>query len=136
MSPAAHDEIMSIVLGLSHFIALASADALLEFGRLSESGQAAGTTYQLLLTLAGSVLSEDPGLYSALQTYLPGAVAAEKAFIERAQAWLKMIENRDRNQFEQRMTGVREDFRQAIPGFEHSYHEMYRLIDRPDPPAE
>jgi prephenate dehydrogenase len=130
MSPAEHDEIMSVVLGLAHFIALASADALLELGKLTESRQSAGTTYGLLLTYAESVINEDPALYSALQKYLPGAAAVERVFLRKAGEWLSMVEQKDGEQFTRRMNGLKEGFRQADPRFGQAYRDMYRLLDR------
>ncbi len=130
MSPGAHDEIMSVVLGLAHFIALASADALLELGKLAESEQASGTTYGLLLTLTESVLTEDPELYSALQMRLPGAAAAERIFLEKARDWLATIENKDSDQFIRHMNELKEGFRQADPRSGRAYGDMYRLIDK------
>ncbi len=129
MSPAEHDHVMSIVLGLSHFIALASADTLLDLGKLTESGRAAGTTYSLLLTLVESVLTEEPGLYSALQMHLPGAAAVERIFLEKAKSWLETIENKDGEQFISRMGDLKNGFRQADPQFDRAYRDMYRLLD-------
>ncbi|MCX6005055.1 MAG: prephenate dehydrogenase, partial [Chloroflexi bacterium] len=84
MSPVEHDHIMSIVLALSHFIALVSADTLLSLDKFTDSAVAGGTTYKMLLTLAESVVSEDPDFYASLQTHLPDAAKIEELFSMKA----------------------------------------------------
>jgi len=59
MTPQKHDEMMTIILGLSHFIALVSADTLLSFDNLKQMKDIGGITYKVLLTLVESVISED-----------------------------------------------------------------------------
>ncbi len=80
MKPEEHDEIMSIVLGLSHFIALVSADTLASLGKLKDAQKVSGTTYRTLLTLAEGVVSEDADFYSSLQMNLPGLGEYREAF--------------------------------------------------------
>ncbi|NIQ06914.1 MAG: prephenate dehydrogenase/arogenate dehydrogenase family protein, partial [Candidatus Korarchaeota archaeon] len=46
MTPQEHDEMMAIVLGLPHFIALVSADTLLSLDKLEQTKTIAGTTYK------------------------------------------------------------------------------------------
>ena len=94
MSPAEHDEMMSIVLGLSHFIALVSADTLLELGRLKEAETVGGTSYRLLLTLAEAVVSEDPDFYATLQMNLPGMAKIGEVFLSKADSWAGMVKSR------------------------------------------
>jgi prephenate dehydrogenase len=128
MTPAEHDELMAIVLGLSHFIALVSADTLLGLGKLKESGAVGGTTYRLLLTLAQAVCSEDPEFYSALQMNLPGLAEIEKAFLAKAAVWADMVKAGDRHGFAERMKDLKLKFSQEEPGFEDAYNNLYRLL--------
>jgi len=51
VSPEEHDEIMTVVLGLSHFIAIVAGDTILRFNRLRQMGGASGITFKLLSTL-------------------------------------------------------------------------------------
>ncbi len=44
MTPYEHDEMMAVILGLSHFIAIVSADTLLSFDRLREMEAVGGST--------------------------------------------------------------------------------------------
>ena len=48
MSPKKHDQLMSVVLGLPHFIGLAACEALLEQPEYAETKDVAGTTYRML----------------------------------------------------------------------------------------
>ena len=128
MSPQEHDEIISIVLGLSHFIALVTADTLLQTGKLEKASAISGTTFKLLLTLAGSVLSEDPAFYASLQMNLPGASGLEEQLAGNAALWARMVKNRDSLQFADRMAALKDGFLKADPRFRDAYNEMYRMI--------
>jgi prephenate dehydrogenase len=130
MTPAEHDELMSIVLGLSHFIALASAETLLSLGRLKECWPVAGTTYKMLLTMAQAVASEDAGFYSALQMSLPGLAGLEKTFIEKAAEWQDMVHKGRASDLARRMAGLKEHFAALDEaGLAQAYRNMYKATD-------
>jgi len=130
MSPSEHDELMSIVLGLSHFIALVSADTLLSLGKLKEAAGVSGTSYRLLLTLAEAVISEDPDFYSTLQMSLPGMAKIEEIFLAKADSWLELVRHGDRENFVRRMNCLREQFRHEDPDFDASYKNMYENLKK------
>src|SRR5665647_1076609 len=71
MTPKKHDELMSVVLGLPHFLGLVACETLLEQKNLLETKKVAGTTYRMLFTLAEATALETPDLYAAVQTNLP-----------------------------------------------------------------
>ena len=71
MTPKKHDELMSVVLGLPHFLGLVACETLLEQKNLPETKKVAGTTYRMLFTLAEATALETPDLYASLQTNLP-----------------------------------------------------------------
>jgi len=128
MSPVEHDELMSIVLGLSHFIALVSADTLLSLGKLKESEKVSGTTYRLLITLAEAVASEDPGFYSSLQMNLPGMAEIEEIFLAKARDWAGIVKGSDTQSFSERMNNLKLKFAQEDPTFAEAYINAYRLL--------
>jgi prephenate dehydrogenase len=128
MSPLEHDELMGIVLGLSHFIALVSADTLLSLGRLKEAREVSGTSYRLLLTLAEAVISEDPDFYSSLQMSLPGMARIEEIFLAKAESWLELVRHGDRENFARRMSYLKAKFSDVDPGFPDAYKRAYRLL--------
>ncbi len=134
MSPAEHDELMAIVLGLSHFIALVSADTLLSLGKLKGAAAVGGTTYRLLLTLAEAVVSEDPQFYATLQMNLPGMVEIEDVFLAKARDWASVVKGRDAQSFARRMDQIKSRFTQEDPGFADAYHNAYRLLSEKEKP--
>jgi prephenate dehydrogenase len=130
MSPGEHDEMMSVILGLCHFIALVSADTLLSLDRLKQMKAISGTTYKLLLTLVEGVASEDPELYASLHMRLPNMVEIEALFQERVKTWSDLVKKGDRQQFAQRMSYLKDRLKEETPDFGKAYENMYRLIER------
>ena len=128
MTPQEHDEMMAIVLGLAHFIALVSADALLSFDRLKQMEKVGGTTYRLLLTLAESVLTEDAEFYASLQMNLPKMPEIHGLFQKKAKAWARLVKSKDSRGFIQRMDVLKDKLAKSDPGFKRAYENMYRLL--------
>jgi prephenate dehydrogenase len=129
MTPQEHDEMMSVILGLSHFIAIASAEVLLSFSTLEKMKEIGGPTYKVLLTLAESVITEDPKLYASIQMNLPGMTEMEDLFRESAKKWADIVRNKDRRGFIERMNRIKERLPNIDPEFGSSYREMYDLLD-------
>ncbi len=128
MTPREHDEKMAIILGLSHFIAIVSADTLLGSGsRRTEA--IGGVTYKVLLTLVESVISEDPELYASLQMNLPDVAEVEELFLRKAREWADLVKNKDREKFVQQMAALRNKLEQGNPDFGKSYENMYRIVE-------
>jgi len=128
MTPQEHDEMMAIVLGLSHFIAIVSADTLLSFDRLKQMEAISGITYKVLLTLVESVVSEDPELYASLQMSLPNMTEIEKLFQQRGQIWADLVKNKDKQEFIKRMKALRSRLEEGNPDFGKAYENMYKIV--------
>lgn len=96
MSPRRHDELMSMVLGLPHFLGLVVCDTLLEYGNLLETKRVAGASYRMLLTLAEAVASEETGFYANLQMMLPEVKKIEGLFLEKSREWLDLVKRRNK----------------------------------------
>ncbi|GMW04377.1 MAG: chorismate mutase [Dehalococcoides mccartyi] len=126
ISPEEHDRLMSVVLGLAHFIAIVSADTLLGQNLPGIAG-AGGTTFRLLDTLTKSVLTEDPNLYASLQVNMPKLPGLEADFIKRATDWAELVKNGDKAGFAYRMQAIKDKLAQTEPGFEKAYQDMYHL---------
>ena len=94
MTPKKHDELMSVVLGLPHFLGLVACETLLEQKNLSETKKVAGTTYRMLFTLAEATALETPDLYAAVQTSLPELGNIEDTFMTKAQELLTLIKTK------------------------------------------
>jgi len=128
MTPNEHDEKMTIILGLSHFIAIVSADTLLSSG-LRETETIGGITYRVLLTLVESVISEDPELYASLQMNLPNITEMEGLFQKKARVWADLVKNKDREKFIQQMKVLRNRLEKDNPDFGKAYENMYRIVE-------
>jgi prephenate dehydrogenase len=129
MTPHEHDEMMTVILGLSHFIAIASADTLLGLGRLKQMEGIGGTTYKLLLTLVESVISQDPESYASLQMSLPNMTEIEELFQRSSKTWAELVKNKDRQEFVHRMNALRAGFKRANPDFGKAYQNMYKILE-------
>ena len=129
MTPHEHDDLMAVILGLSHFIAIVSADTLLSLGRLKQMEAISGTTYKLLLTLVESVISEDAEFYASLQMSLPNITEIEELFQRNSKTWAELVKNEDRQEFVHRMNALRDGFKRDNPDFGKAYQNMYKILE-------
>ena len=129
MSPEEHDEMMTVILGLAHFIAIVSADTLLSVDKLQQMRAVGGSTFKLLLTLAEGVVSEESEFYTSLQMHLPHTAEIERLFQSRTKAWADLVENRDREKFLQKMRALKERLSQVDPDFGKAYEDMHKLVE-------
>ena len=128
-SPRDHDELMSAVLGFPHFLGLVVGDTLLSYANFVEAKDVAGASYQLLLTLAAAVASEETGFYSNLQMSLPEVENIEGLFLEKVEEWLHLVRKKDCAGFSNKMEEVRKKLKELDPDFDRYYEVMYRLLD-------
>ena len=130
MTPLEHDQMMTVVLGLAHFIAIVSADTLLSLEKFAEMKKMGGTTFKVLYTLMESVISEDPELYASLQMSFPNITEVENLFQSKTKLWAEMVKNNDRTGFVRRMSALREKLEKTDPAFSHAYENMYRITEK------
>ncbi len=107
MSPRKHDELMSAVLGLSHFVGIVVCDTLINCADFAETKGVAGTSYKLLLMLAETVASQDPKFCASLQMSLPKVENVEDLFCEKSMEWLNAIRRKDETVFADKMRVVK-----------------------------
>jgi len=131
MAPEEHDRMMTVVLGLAHFIAIASADALLNTDGFQEMKKVGGTTFRVLYTLVASVISQDPELYASLQMSFPGIEEVEGRFRESVETWANLVKSKDRQAFVERMRTLRDRLEETDSHFEKAYEDMYRITGGP-----
>jgi prephenate dehydrogenase len=129
MSPQKHDELMSVVLGLPHFIGLVACGTLLEQADYPETKDVAGTTYRMLFTLAEVAALENPELFASLQLSLPELEKLENSFIEKATEWLNLIKQKDRAAIASRMERLKAKLMKASGDYERSYEIMYKMLE-------
>jgi prephenate dehydrogenase len=118
---------MTVILGLAHFIAIVSADSLLSHSNFQQMKEIGGTTFKVLYTLVESVISEDPELYATLQMDSPGITEIEEEFRRNVETWAGLVRNHDREAFVKRMNALKTILEQTDPHFERAYENMYKM---------
>jgi prephenate dehydrogenase len=129
MTPKKHDELMSVVLGLPHFLGLVACETLLEQKNLPETKKVAGTTYRMLFTLAEATALETPDLYASLQMNLPELGKIEDLFMAKANEWLSLIKKKDAKAIVERMEQVKKKLMETDSDFAESYDVMYKMLE-------
>ena len=129
MTPHEHDEMMAVILGLSHFIAIVSADTLVSLDGLKQMEAIGGSTYKVLLTLVGSVIAEDPEFYASLQMRLPNMTEIEHLFQRNSKAWADLVKDKNRQEFVSRMNILKDRLEKCHPNFRKAYENMYKLVE-------
>jgi prephenate dehydrogenase len=129
MTPKKHDELMSVVLGLPHFLGLVACETLLEQKNLPETKKVAGTTYRMLFTLAEATALETPDLYASVQTNLANLGEIEDLFIAKAQELLTLIKSKDQKAIVERMEQLKKKLAAADSDFADSYEVMYKMLE-------
>jgi prephenate dehydrogenase len=80
MTPEAHDRLMAVIQGLTHFGNLCMADAIRRSGTdLAIALGATSPVYRIQMGLIGRLLSQDPALYGdmlQMNPYVPGVLSA------------------------------------------------------------
>lgn len=127
--PEKHDELMSVVLGLPHFLGVVTCDALLEQADYAETKKVAGTTYRMLFTLAEATALENPQLYASLQLNLPEIAKLESRFIEKACEWLKLIQQKNQAAIARKMEQLKTKLMKANGDYTRSYETMYKMLE-------
>ena len=107
MEPQAHDRMMAVVQGLSHFVAIAAADALSGLGRLDDMKDVATTTFGIFLNYIESVVGEDPALYAAIQMEHPEMADIYKTLTRSVERWADVVKRKDTRGFVERMTELK-----------------------------
>ncbi len=129
MSPEKHDQLMSIVLGLPHFVGLVTCDTLLEQPDFLETKKVTGTTYRMLFTLAEATALETPDLYANLQTSLPEMGNIEDLFIQKAEEWLSLVKKKDAAAIVRKLDKLKAKLVQTDAEYEKSYETMYKMLE-------
>ena len=83
MDPDAHDRLMAVIQGLTHFGNLCMADAIRRTGTdLAAALEATSPVYRIQMSLIGRLLSQDAALYGdmlQLNPHVPGVLASFEA---------------------------------------------------------
>ena len=129
MSPKKHDKLMSVVLGIPHFLGLVACDTLLDQKSYSETKNVAGTTFRMLFTLAEVATLEEPELFNSLQSNLPEIIELESLFIEKASEWLELIKKKDLIAITAKMNQLKAKLKKTNTNYDSSYNAMYKMLE-------
>jgi prephenate dehydrogenase len=129
-SPEEHDRMMSLLLGLTHFIAIVTADSMSETGILQKAADIGGVTFNALLNIAGAVISEDPEFYASLQMNLPYLPEFTELYSKKTQQWAEIVKNKDKAKFVAKMSALREHFAAEGIDLKAAYQNLYKLAGK------
>ncbi len=116
LSPGKHDELMSLVLGLSHFVGLVVGDTLVDQKEFSETLRVTGPSYRQLLALAKNTLGQDPDFYATLQMTLPGLERIEESLCQKSLDLLEIVRGKDAKSFASRMSALQDSMKKLQTG--------------------
>lgn len=103
MEPEAHDKMMSVVQGLSHFVAIASAEALSGLGELKQLKDISTTTFRIFVNYIESVIGDDPELYAAIQMAHPEMPHIYRSLSQSIETFADMVKEKDTKSFVKKM---------------------------------
>jgi prephenate dehydrogenase len=129
-TPEEHDEMISLILGLSHLMAIVTADTMSGTKILKKAADTGGITFNALLNVAGAVISEDPEFYASLQMNLPQLPQFAEMFAGKAQQWAKIVGSKDREQFIEKMNSVKQQFIDEGIDLQSAYKNLYKLAGK------
>jgi prephenate dehydrogenase len=112
MSPKKQDQLMALVSGLPHFVALVSGSTLeKDFKKIKE---VYGSSFEILSSLIKRVVSNSPYLFSELQFNFPKMNEIEDNFEKKVKFWREIIKKKDRRKFVQEMLKIRRSIKSLI----------------------
>jgi prephenate dehydrogenase len=95
-TPEEHDQIMSVVQGLTHFAYISVASTLKELGvDVKYSKKFASPIYGLMLDLIARIVGQSPQLYAAIQMHNPNVREVHESFIEQATRLKDIVAKKD-----------------------------------------
>lgn len=99
-TPVAHDRVMAVVQGLTHFTYISLGKTLKELDfDIKESRNYSSPIYELMLDIVGRIIGQDPKLYAEIQMRNREIPAVHKAFLKTARSLSEIIEKQDEQSF-------------------------------------
>lgn len=129
MDPEAHDELMSIVLGLPAITVAAVARTILKTGKLRQAREMSGTSLQVLLALTESMMCQGSELYSMLLESLPAAPELADEMGRSLSHYGEMIAGRDREGLRAEFSELGSGLTEADHAAEEAYQHMYAMLE-------
>lgn len=96
MEPEAHDRMMAVVQGLTHFQAIAAAHCMMRLGfDVQASVELSSPVYRLRLAMIGRILGHDPRLYAEIQTFNPYIPEVLRELADSSGLLQRQVESKD-----------------------------------------
>jgi prephenate dehydrogenase len=125
-TPEAHDRLMAVIQGITHFSTLCMAGAMRTLGTdISEALAATSPVYRIQLDLVGRLLAQDPSLYADILQLNPETGPALAAFERAARDLRERVASGDPAAFEEFFRDTATCFRDDSP---RATEETDRLI--------
>src|SRR3989344_1019857 len=99
-TPEKHDEMMSIIQGITNFSEISIGYAFKELDvDLEESMHYTSPIYKLRMDMVGRILSQDPQLYADIEIYNPHTTKVISAYIKASEKLQSIIQKKDKAAF-------------------------------------
>lgn len=100
VTPEKHDQIMSIIQGLTHFSTLSVAHAMKNLGMsIEESLEYTSPVYKLRIIMIGRILNQDPSLYANIEIMNHKNKKTLEVYAQSVKMLRKIIEKKDTKEF-------------------------------------
>lgn len=123
-----HDRAMALTLSLPHFMNITFA-SIISDENVEVLKKLEGPTFKLQLTLAESIMTEDPALQVSIQLNNEYASQYLNKFLSKAKIIEKWIADKDEEKFTALCNDVQSSLSKDVD-FAKSYEKMYRVLER------
>jgi prephenate dehydrogenase len=122
-----HDTMMALTLSFPHFLNILFGKMIksIDINKVKEWG---GTTFELQLVLAESVISEDPSLYSSIQIRNPSFHHLLDNFMEYTKELIEVIKNGDEETFVKYFKDLK-TYLSNDPEYDKAYEKFYKALE-------
>ncbi len=129
ISPEEHDKIMGVVQGLTHFTFISLASTLKELNvDIKKSREFASPIYELMLSIIGRIIGQNPYLYADIQMFNPRIEEINNTFLNEAMKISNIVKKRDREEFVKIMKDAAKHFgSEAKRGIYYSDKALFAL---------
>jgi len=99
-TPEKHDQMMSIIQGVTHFSTICVAHTLKKLGiDVAESLRYTSPIYKVRMDMVGRLLNQDPELYADIEMLNPSNQKAMEEYIRSTRELIGIIKRKDRGEF-------------------------------------
>lgn len=105
MAPGKHDQMISAMLSLTHFVGFVTGDTWREL-RIHKFMKTTSTSFRFLKSFVQSIVDSSPELYSYLQVGVPNAYTIEKLFVKKSKEWSQLTRSKNEKKLERRMSAL------------------------------